>query len=204
MFMKRLFSFVVATALTLSASAQIALGEKGGVISGSLESNNIIYFNDKALSTHAPEDHFGANDYLKVDYTVDRFSAGIQFETYLPALQGYEIGQYGKEYKVLVPMIFAQWQDKSYSVTVGNMYEQFGNGLIFRSFEDRQLGFNNSLLGARVTYNLGNYFAVKAIYGRPRLYTNYQTGWAGGADLSLSLGDMFGMTRVRYLLRVAM
>ncbi len=195
MFMKRLFSFVVATALTLSASAQIALGEKGGVISGSLESNNIIYFNDKALSTPAPEDHFGANDYLKVDYTVDRFSAGIQFETYLPALQGYEIGQYGKEYKVLVPMIFAQWQDKSYSVTVGNMYEQFGNGLIFRSFEDRQLGFNNSILGARVTYSLGDYFAVKAIYGRPRLYTNYQTGWAGGADLSLSLGDMFGMTK---------
>ena len=195
MFMKRLFSFVVAVAATLSASAQIALGEKGGVISGSVESNNIVYFNDSALSTPAPDTHFGSNDYIKVDYAVDRFSAGIQVETYLPALQGYEIGSYGNQFKVLVPMVYAQWQDKSYSVTVGNMYEQFGNGLVFRSFEDRQLGFNNSLLGARVTYNLGDYFAVKAIYGRPRLYTNYQTGWAGGADLSLSLGDMFGMQK---------
>ena len=195
MFMKRLFSFVVAVAATLSASAQIALGEKGGVISGSVESNNIVYFNDSALSTPAPDTHFGSNDYIKVDYAVDRFSAGIQVETYLPALQGYEIGSYGNQFKVLVPMVYVQWQDKSYSVTVGNMYEQFGNGLVFRSFEDRQLGFNNSLLGARVTYNLGDYFAVKAIYGRPRLYTNYQTGWAGGADLSLSLGDMFGMQK---------
>ena len=190
--MKKLVIFVVAICCTALASAQISLGEKGGVISGSIESNNIVYFNDKALSTPAPDTHFGSNDYIKVDYSVDRFSAGIQVETFLPALQGYEIGNYGNQFKVLIPQVFAQWQDKSYSVRVGNIFDQFGNGLIFRTFEDRQLGFNNGLLGARVTENIGNYVAVKALYGRPRLYTNYQTGWAGGADLSLSLGDMFG------------
>ena len=191
--MKRLIFSVVALCSLLSASAQITLGEKGGVISGSIESNNIVYFNDKALSTPAPDTHFGSNDYIKVDYAIDRFSAGIQLETYLPALQGYEIGNYGKQFKVLTPMVYAQWQDKSYSVTVGNLYDQFGNGLIFRTFEDRQLGFNNTLLGVRATANIGNYVAVKALYGRPRLYTNYKSCWAGGADLSLSLGDMFGM-----------
>ena len=191
--MKRLFFSAVAICSVAFASAQISLGEKGGVISGSIESNNIVYFNDKALSTPAPDTHFGSNDYIKVDYSVDRFSAGIQVETFLPALQGYEIGNYGNQFKVLIPQVFAQWQDKSYSARVGNIFDQFGNGLIFRTFEDRQLGFNNGLLGARVTANIGNYVAVKALYGRPRLYTNYQTGWAGGADLSLSLGDMFGM-----------
>ncbi|MBQ2418162.1 MAG: hypothetical protein II282_08225, partial [Alistipes sp.] len=191
--MKRLLTLALSLSLVGTLSAQISLGEKGGVISGSLESNNIVYFNDKALSTPAPEGNFGSNDYIKVDYTIDRFSAGIQVETYLPALQGYEIGNYGDPYKVLIPMVYAQWQDKSYSVTVGNLFDQFGNGLIFRSFEDRQLGFNNTLLGARVTANIGNYVAVKALYGRPRLYTNYKSCWTGGADLSLSLGDMFGM-----------
>ena len=193
--MKRLFCFFAVAAVALSASAQIKLGEKGGVIAGSIESNNIVYFNDSALSTPAPESHFGSNDYIKVDYSVDRFSAGIQVETYLPALQGYDIGNYGNQFKVLVPMIYAQWQDKSYSITAGNMYDQFGNGLVFRSFEDRQLGFNNSLLGLRATYNLGDYFSIKVLYGRPRLYLNYQTAWVGGADLSLSLGDMFGMQK---------
>ena len=191
--MKRLLTLALSLSLVGTLSAQISLGEKGGVISGSLESNNIVYFNDKALSTPAPEGNFGSNDYIKVDYTIDRFSAGIQVETYLPALQGYEIGNYGDPYKVLIPMVYAQWQDKSYSVTIGNLFDQFGNGLIFRSFEDRQLGFNNTLLGARVTANIGNYVAVKALYGRPRLYTNYKSCWTGGADLSLSLGDMFGM-----------
>ena len=191
--MKRLLTLALSLSLVGTLSAQISLGEKGGVISGSLESNNIVYFNDKALSTPAPEGNFGSNDYIKVDYTIDRFSAGIQVETYIPALQGYEIGNYGDPYKVLIPMVYAQWQDKSYSVTIGNLFDQFGNGLIFRSFEDRQLGFNNTLLGARVTANIGNYVAVKALYGRPRLYTNYKSCWTGGADLSLSLGDMFGM-----------
>ena len=194
--MKKFTIAVVALLSAYAASAQINLGEKGGVISGSVESNNIVYFNDKALSTPAPDTHFGSNDYIKVDYSVDRFSAGIQVETYLPALQGYEIGNYGlgkmHDFKVLIPQVYAQWQDKHYSVTVGNIFDQFGNGLIFRTFEDRQLGFNNGMLGARVTANIGNYVAVKALYGRPRLYTNYQTCWAGGADLSLSLGDMFG------------
>ena len=191
--MKRLLTLALSLSLVGTLSAQISLGEKGGVISGSIESNNIVYFNDKALSTPAPEGNFGSNDYIKVDYTIDRFSAGIQVETYMPALQGYEIGNYGDPYKVLIPMVYAQWQDKSYSVTIGNLFDQFGNGLIFRSFEDRQLGFNNTLLGARVTANIGNYVAVKALYGRPRLYTNYKSCWTGGADLSLSLGDMFGM-----------
>ena len=193
--MKRILTFIALALISAQSFAQISLGQKGGTISGSIESNNIVYFNDKALKTPAPDTHFGSNDYIKVDYAVDRFTAGVQVETYLPALQGYEIGGHGKQFKVLLPMIYAGWQDKNYSITVGNMYEQFGNGIIFRSFEDRQLGFNNSLLGLRATYNLGNYFAVKAIYGRPRLYTNYQTAWTGGADLSLSLGDMFGMSK---------
>ena len=86
--MKKFIISVVAVCSTLAATAQISLGEKGGVISGSVESNNIVYFNDKALSTPAPKTHFGSNDYIKVDYAIDRFSAGIQVETYLPALQG--------------------------------------------------------------------------------------------------------------------
>ena len=107
--MKKFTIAVVALLSAYAASAQINLGEKGGVISGSVESNNIVYFNDKALSTPAPDTHFGSNDYIKVDYSVDRFSAGIQVETYLPALHGYEIGNYGlgkmHDFKVLIPQV---------------------------------------------------------------------------------------------------
>ncbi|MBO5771791.1 MAG: hypothetical protein J6R09_04060, partial [Alistipes sp.] len=169
--MKRLLLALVTLATVASASAQIPLGSegKGGVISGSFESNSIVYFNDKALSTPAPEDHFGSNNYLKVNYTYKRLSVGLQLEAYLPALQGYEMGTYAPGYRVIYPTKYIQWQDKCYSILVGDVYEQFGNGIVFRSFEDRQLGFNNALEGGRVSYNLGQYFTIKAMYGRPRI-----------------------------------
>ena len=44
--MKKFTIAVVALLSAYAASAQINLGEKGGVISGSVESNNIVYFND--------------------------------------------------------------------------------------------------------------------------------------------------------------
>ena len=180
---------------TATATAQIQLGEKGGSLSGSIESNSIIYLNDKGLSTPAPEGYFGSNNYLKVDYTNGRFSAGLQFDIYSPALQGYEIGEYlaGAKFKrIAYPMKYFKWQDKNYSVMLGDIFDQFGNGLILRTFEDRQLGFNNSIEGLRATYNFNRYLAIKVLYGRPRLYNTYAGSWSGGADLSVSLGDIIG------------
>ena len=34
-----------------------------------------------------------------------------------------------------------------FNITAGTIYEQFGSGILLRTWEDRQLGINNSLLG---------------------------------------------------------
>ncbi len=203
--MKRILLVLTALVATLTASAQIQFGEKGGYMTIGLESNNILYVDDAKLGTTYPS-KFGSNDYLKLDYVNGRFSVGVQGEAYLPALQGYDDlrnNGYNKP-KVMLASKYIQWQDTNYSVLVGDVYDQFGNGLIFRSFEDRQLGINNSIEGGRVTANFGNYVTVKALFGRPRLYSSangYSAGWigsqyarstVGGADLSLSLSDIFG------------
>lgn len=202
--MKRIALILTALACTLTASAQIQFGEKGGYMTIGFESNNIFYVNDAKLGTTYPS-KFGSNDYLKLDYVNGRFSVGVQGEAYLPALQGYDDlrnNGYDKP-KVMLASKYIQWQDANYSVLVGDVYDQFGNGLIFRSFEDRQLGINNSIEGGRVTVSFGNIVAVKALFGRPRLYSsanNYSAGWigsqyarstVGGADLSVSLSDIF-------------
>ena len=201
--MKRIALILTALVATLTASAQIQFGEKGGYMTIGLESNNILYVDDAKLGE--ANNRFGSNDYLKIDYTLGRFSVGVQGEAYLPALQGYDDlrnNGYNKP-KVMLASKYIQWQDASYSVLVGDIYDQFGNGLIFRSFEDRQLGVNNSIEGVRASASLGEYASVKAFFGRPRLYSssnNYSDGWIGsqyarslvsGADLSLSLSDMW-------------
>ena len=81
---------------------------------------------------------------------------------------------------------------------VGDIFDQFGSGLIFRSFEDRQLGFNNSIEGVQGIYRFGDYVEVKGMYGRPRLYTDYADSWVRGADLHISLNDIFGWNAAQF------
>ena len=188
--MKRLTLFVAGVlALAASASAQQVLGN--GQVSGSLESSSIYYTPDNRIYTEdkpRPEDRFGSNNYLKVDYSNGRFSAGIQMNAYLPALVGYE--ELADGYKFYLASKYVQWRDKNYEILVGDIFDQYGNGLIFRSFEDRQLGFNNSLEGVRAAYNFGRYVSLRGMYGRPRLYTEYSKTWVRGADLSVSIAEI--------------
>lgn len=199
--MKKITLLLLGATCALSAGAQIRLGD--GQLSGSFETNSIYYVDDAKMTDVAgyavPEDRFGSNNYLKLDYNYGRFSAGIQMEAYMPMLLGFnEIPDAFHGFKLASK--YVQWQDENFGILVGDIYDQFGNGLIFRSYEDRALGFNNSLEGVRGTYNFGNYVQFKGLYGRPRLYMDYEDSWIRGADLSVSLADIFGLRDAMFTL----
>ena len=181
------------------ASAQIKAGE--GQVSIALESNNSYYAPDKTLEDIglvAPEKRtrgdFGSNDYLKVDYNIGRFSAGVQVDGYLPAMYGYDFYDYCQRDSKLNMFItkYVQWEDANWGVRLGDIYDQFGNGYIFRAYEDRALAFNNSLAGGRAYYNFNNMVNVKVLAGMPRLYDVRSKTAIWGGDLSLSFSEMFG------------
>ncbi len=191
--MKRLTLLVAGfIALATSVSAQQVFGN--GQVSGSIESSSIYYSPDKKIER--PDDHFGSNNYIKVDYASGRFSAGIQMNAFMPALVGYDA--YMDGYKFYLASKYIQWRDKNFEVLVGDIFDQYGNGLIFRSFEDRQLGVNNSLEGVRAAYNFGRYVTLKGMYGRPRLYSEYSKTWVRGADLSVSLADIIKASAITW------
>ena len=200
--MKKFLLVLVAVASVFAieeASAQIKVGE--GQISIALESNNSYYTPDKTLESIAlikPDErvrgNFGSNDYLKVDYNLGRFSAGIQLDGYLPGLYGYDLYTYQQRDSKLSAFFskYVQWEDQNWGVRLGDIYDQFGNGLIFRAYEDRALAFNNSLAGARAYYNFRNMVNVKVLAGLPRLYDIRSKNVIWGADLSLSISEMAG------------
>ena len=188
-----------ATFCVNEASAQIKAGE--GQVSIALESNNSYYMEDQTLEKIGlvkPDErtrgNFGSNDYIKVDYSKGRFSAGVQVDAYLPGLYGYDMYTYQQRDTKLTGFLtkYIQWEDQNWGVRVGDIFDQFGNGLIFRSYEDRALGFNNSLAGARAHYNFNNYVNVKVVAGMPRLYDVRSNNLVYGADLALSISDMVG------------
>ncbi len=189
-------------ALTLClASSTATIAQEKGRISGSFESNSIYYIEDDASGADAPY-AIGSNNYLKVDYTLGRFSAGIQAEYYPEVLQGFQ-----EEFKgFAIPSKYVAWNDSNFSVIVGDYYEQFGSGMVLRSWEDRQLGHNNSLGGARLTFNTNdNAFSARVLYGVPRdylysvgrgydlgqnIFNNYSSTQVMGADFSLMLSQI--------------
>ena len=195
-----LLGVAVATVFAVEeASAQIKVGE--GQISVALESNNSYYAPDKRLEEIGlvvPEKRtrgdFGSNDYLKVDYNIGRFSAGIQVDGYLHPLYVYDFYEYlirGSKLNMFITTD-VQWEDANWGVRLGDIYDQFGSGLIFRTYEDRALAFNNSLAGARAYYNFNNMVNIKVLAGLPRLYDVRSKSTVWGGDLSLSISEMAG------------
>lgn len=172
-----------------TSKKQNNLGE--GQLSGSFETNTIHYTDDSKIGSK-PTDHFGSNNYLKLDYTYGHFSAGIQADAYLPALLGYELGEQSGSKHFYLSSKYVQWSDTNFEVLIGDIFDQFGNGLVYRSYEDRQLGINTGVEGIRGIYRFGNYVSLKGLYGRPRLYTEYADSWVRGANINVSLTDIFG------------
>ena len=172
---------------TMSAQAQENQSPKG-YLSGSFETNNILYQDDKPTGAIAPEDRIGSNNFLKLDYYRGKFSAGVQMEGYFPVLQDYPI----ELQKAKLTNYYVSWTDDDFSVTAGTFYDQFGSGLLFRSWEDRTLGMNNAVMGARVTYNYRGIVSLKALWGLPRLGMELTDTQVRGADLSFAVSELAG------------
>ena len=204
--MKKLMIIIV-VAVTSFVSVK---SQDKGYLTGSFETNTNYYRDDPRSGAVAPEGNFGSNNYLKVDYHRGKFSAGLQMEGYFPAAVGYPEELQGID----LSNFYAQWQDDEFSITAGTFYDQFGSGLLFRSWEDRALGLNNAVMGARFTYNYKDIVALKAIWGLPRfgmgvfsadkeLYdefeipykTNFETQ-VRGADLNFALSNLCGWDNI--------
>jgi hypothetical protein len=166
--------------------------EKGNFFGG-FESNSQWYLNDTGLkdefnnATGHPVDPLRTNSYLFLNYKYKNWSAGIQGEAYEknallnmnPKYQGTNIATY-----------FLQYKNDKIDLTAGYFYEQFGSGLLYRSWEDRALGINNALRGGRLIFKPTKYLTFKTIYGQQRTGFDVSNGTIYGIDTELVLSDI--------------
>ncbi len=161
---------------------------KKGQINGSYENYSQYYLTDAKISAIPPQDKFGSNNFLKLDYTYDKFTFGIQYESYLPAILGYY--PLHVDQSKLVNKYFKYSEDK-FSIIVGDFYEQFGSGLIFRSFENRQIGINNALEGVNIFAQPNNFTKLKVVFGKTRNLFAYSNSTTRGLDAEFDLIKAF-------------
>jgi hypothetical protein len=114
------------------------------------------------------------------------FSAGLRYESYENPLLGFDQNWKGSG----VGYRFAKFTNEKITVTVGNFYDQFGNGLIFRSYEERQLGIDNAMDGIHVLLTPIKGLQVKGFIGEQREFFKKGTGVVRGVDGELQLNDL--------------
>lgn len=179
--------------LGLSAlCAFIGVAQNGGSVSGNIESQYQYLLNDSVIAAVQPQEKSLVNTYALINYTNKGFKAGTRLELYAPRILGYPDRFDG----VGIGYRYVGYENDMLSVTVGNFYEQFGTGLIFRAYEDRNLGLDNAMDGLSLRIRPFKGIAIKAVYGKQRFSFEggrviNAPGIIRGFDVELGLNDWF-------------
>jgi hypothetical protein len=160
-----------------------------GQVTGNFQSDVQYYLEDTQIGAVAVDEQVLVNSFANFAYTLGKFSAGFRYEGYMNSLLGYP-NQGGINDGVGIPYRWAMFTNDNLEITVGNFYEQFGNGLIFRAYEEKMLGVDNALDGFRVKYNLLPGVYLKGVIGKQRYYWETGPGIIRGFDAEIQFNDL--------------
>ena len=86
-----------------------------------------------------------SSSYLNLIYQYKNITIGNRLELYKNPIDGFtEYEGYG------VGNHFIQFKNNFFDITAGTFYEEFGSGLIFKTYFDPSLGIDNSVNGVRI------------------------------------------------------
>ena len=167
---------------SLSANAQND-GGSGITVTGSIQSDILIPQEDTKIGAEKYSEWALTNTYAEVGLMSKYVDAGMRLEYLEHPLPGFE-----KDFKGWgIANLYAKLHVKNLEVTLGSFYEQFGSGFILRTYEERSLGIDNSLLGARIAVKPLEGVTIKALTGLQRRYWSLGDELVSGGDIELSL-----------------
>ena len=171
----------------LCAAAATAQGDSGfnPTFSGSIQSDMLLPGNDSKIGATRTED-FQTNTYVDLGMSSQWLDAGVRLEYLDHPLPGFETDFKGWG----VPHFYGKLHWDKLEITLGDFYEQFGSGFILRSYEERSLGIDNSLRGARVVLKPWQALTLKALGGRQRHYWEHNKALIIGGDAELSIDEL--------------
>lgn len=179
-------TLIIALALLpLAAFAQDSKDDKDPygklTVTGSIQSDILI----PSEITGDMKEHFTTNTYIDLRAISRHVEGGLRFEYLDHPLPGFE-----SQFKGLgVPNIYIKLNYDKWNLTLGSFYEQFGSGFILRAYEERSLGVDNSLLGARINFTPFKGATFKILTGTQRVYWDISRSLISGADVELRLDE---------------
>ena len=178
--LKRLPYLLLLPLFTFAQDAEL------GEVHGDFTLNLQTYTEDASINAQKVDEFMLMNGFSNIRFTKGKFTAGLRYESYLNALQDFDSRHTGNG----IPYRFAQYRVDGLDITVGNFYEQFGNGLIFRSYEEKNLGIDNVMDGIRLKYAPTKGFIIKGFVGKQRFFFEHGPGIVRGLDAELNLNEL--------------
>ncbi len=179
-FVSTLFLFI-----SLQIKSQTANDEINS-IHGNFQIDAQYYNPDSLIGAPKVPEKMLSNAFGNINYQKGKFSAGVRYEAYNNVMQGFDTRYKGQG----IVNRFARYQDNLLDITVGNIYEQFGSGLIFRTYYEPGLLYDNSLDGIRAISNPYKGITFKALVGKQRSFFGLSPGIVRGFDGELNLNEL--------------
>ncbi len=181
--MKKLFILIFTLSFNIISFAQ----NNSGQFYGDFDLNMQTYSEDRSIGAEEADEILLNNAYLNINYRKGNLYTGLRYESYLNALLDFD-----KEYQGNgIAYKYLTYKIDNLEITAGNYYDQVGSGLIFRSYENKRLGIDNSMDGVRLKYFPIRGLELKSFIGKSRTYFSYSDGIIRGADINLSVNDIF-------------
>jgi hypothetical protein len=164
MMIKRFYQiFLLFTLLALVSTP--AFAQDQGQLSGDLMVNTSIYRYDSTIGTSTSQyshELSSAESWLYLSYRYKGFTVATRFELFnnSPLLDPQEV--YTKQG---IGFYQVSKEFGKFSITGGYFYDQFGSGMVFRAYEDRNLGLDYAINGIKLNYHPNDSFFVKAFTG---------------------------------------
>ncbi|MFN8322631.1 MAG: DUF6029 family protein [Chitinophagales bacterium] len=148
-----------------------------GYFSGSFQNGTNFFIRDPKIGAfnlpHYDNLKVGTDNWLELRYTNDKFElqTGVRIDFFYNSILRVPTSPYSG---VGVGNFFIKKKLKDLTITGGYIYDQIGSGIIYRSFEERALGIDNPLLGARLEYDIKSRVKLKAFAGAQKLKFSIQ------------------------------
>ncbi len=187
---KTLLFLAICTSISIFSQTVNKEEKTKGKIFGGFESNSQWYLNDVNRKIEHPNQPIRSNNYLSLNYNYGKWTAGIQAESYAPK----PLLNFNPKYEnSTIGTYYLNYKTEKLDITAGHFYEQFGSGLLLRSWEDRALGINNAIRGGKITYRPTQNLLFTGLYGKHRAGFEVSNGTIVGFNSDFNVSGLFNI-----------
>lgn len=160
---------------------------------GSIQSEFMVPMNDPSLGIEVDDYPAKVLNNTYFDFTVNApyVSAGARFQFTKWPLPGFQEAQMPGFAGWGVPYFWLTGKYKGFQLTAGDFYEQFGSGLILRTYQERALGVDGALRGGRLKANPAKGLYLTALVGKERRFWTHTPDLIWGGDAEWSINESF-------------